>query len=909
MHNRLIGLLLVSLLTAGAAADVTAGRYELVAGAPQFGTHFERAFDVAGGAREIAVSLTRLASVAGKIVDAQGTPIASARIGMYWEFLDNYPRRLSDRASAHFGRNTLARSDDDGLFELWLPDNRGAVAIIEADGFAPIAVDRIVPGTSALQTVVLEAGIVLRRASDPPVFFDRVRLPKSATTVLSLELPVRDDSAPAERRVQLAGPSTARIQSVRRWRSGEVTPIAVEEAPGSSGVMLTWSAVDCREGDRYLVTSADAVAAFAINDCSAWPQTVRSRERADIHFTVVVPRGQTPPPAALLEASGCDSEETIALPVEIREQSVSTPYVAGCSSAILSAPGFSSAFLGQISLKRRERRELPPQSLDVGGSLLLRVIDPDGVPVPEVRVWAASADDVARVRTMEALLAARAIARTVTDDKGRAQFSLPPDGEHRLLLQSRQTALPQLSAPFTLRPRDQRLEQIVLERPAVVAVAIESGETGIGASAAILTPASGSVWPATLEIRAKVGTDKRAVFDAVPAGSWRAGALAQAQGGTAVPVGNVPVEVVGGAQVDVTVPLADMLTRGLVKRGSEAVNGMLTLSPTDRRGAHQVVLVEDGRFSLLLEREAEFRASLQTFDGNRIPAVAPVTFRPKDDETVIVLGTGRIGGRVEDERGGGAPDARVVAVRPGDRRTEAQVQAGSAGVFELDALPAGQWQVHAFAPGRRSEPQLVELRDDEVMRGIVLSLRPLTTIKGRINTAAGGPAARAMVIAQDYRHPDREALITMTDQRGEFTFQVPQAEPVTANLVVVTADKAISGRRATMQDGMTVVLPGGYAAVTIRGRKTSLDAAALRYHVLVSDDGTWLQPLQTGRVENGALFIPALGPGKWRYVDATTPATRNIIRSGAGNLVQPLTSFVAEPLRTLEVMVDLDTVE
>ena len=75
----------------------------------------------------------------------------------------------------------------------------------------------------------------------------------------------------------------------------------------------------------------------------------------------------------------------------------------------------------------------------------------------------------------------------------------------------------------------------------------------------------------------------------------------------------------------------------------------------------------------------------------------------------------------------------------------------------------------------------------------------------------------------------------------------------------------------------------------------------MKNHVLVAADGAWVSPVNAGRVQGGQTHVVRLVPGVWRYVVLKTAADRLALLSGNGLALAPLTTFVIDENRPVEV--------
>ncbi|HEX2120493.1 MAG TPA: carboxypeptidase-like regulatory domain-containing protein [Thermoanaerobaculia bacterium] len=365
------------------------------------------------------------------------------------------------------------------------------------------------------------------------------------------------------------------------------------------------------------------------------------------------------------------------------------------------------------------------------------------------------------------------------------------------------------------------------------------------------------------------------------------------RGGTVVDAGTHRLVLVPGAAVATSIALGDVVYRGRVEQGGRAVDALLSLEPQSggsRTGA-QTTRVEDGRFAVVLDRPGTFRGSLQMAGGKRIPLTAPIVFESTDEEVVIRAGDAAVSGVVENGRGEPAPRARIIARLDGAAPPAEAQTISRDGTFEVAGLPAGRWLVHAAAEGARSETIPVVLAEGASKTGLRLRLIPTTRVTGRVRHAGGAPASGALVIVHDRAAPAAPALLALTNESGEFTFEIRAGHATTANVVVIASDGAASARRAEIRDGTAVVLPSAYGTVRLQRDRGAWEPLALGSHFLVADDGSWISALASARVDGRSLVWPRLAVGRWRYVVAE-PHQVPLVKMGDGIALTPRATFV-----------------
>jgi len=176
---------------------------------------------------------------------------------------------------------------------------------------------------------------------------------------------------------------------------------------------------------------------------------------------------------------------------------------------------------------------------------------------------------------------------------------------------------------------------------------------------------------------------------------------------------------------------------------------------------------------------------------------------PEADETGAPPEPAVVRGRVEDPWGEPLADARVSARSMGRRGGGGSVEAktDALGRFEL-SVPAGGALLLAEAEGLApSEAEWMRLPAGEA-RELVLQVRQPTTLRGRVLTADGSPAAGASVSVSEGRGPGARGEPVLADDEGRFEFL-----ELGEGLYRVTA--ALDGYVSESQDSVPVSLEQG----------------------------------------------------------------------------------------------------
>jgi hypothetical protein len=370
-----------------ATFDIPPGRYRIVAGAPGFATYFGNVLQL-DSAREATVHLVRLGSVGGRVVTPAGAPVAAARVGMFWEFIPDYPRRLSALGEQHLHANTFTLTDADGMFELPAGIGHSDAVIVEADHKVPRLIDGVSAGSSALAKVELQEGgsltlhvtqsgragwlrlapaagqalaaLPLERAltlwarpnnsvitwrslpamkldvlfepddgSGDVVALKTVAITRGEDTVADAALPAPAAlQAESQQQVIRFAPTGKAIAAdrliVKRWSSAGATPLRVRVEHVSGGEVVVVNA-PCIAGDRFTFESPRLLGASTLPGSCAEPPAVTLHDRATLRFKLSPPLPVRLPRTGVAAVSDCDTKHLIAdVPFLINDDGAAT---------------------------------------------------------------------------------------------------------------------------------------------------------------------------------------------------------------------------------------------------------------------------------------------------------------------------------------------------------------------------------------------------------------------------------------------------------------------------------------------------------------------------------------------------------------------------------------------------------
>lgn len=916
--------------------DVDGASFRVVAGAPGYSAHFGE--PVGPGAMRIV--LEPLGFVAGQVVDTENRPVANAHVASYFDRLPDHPRQLSLLGTEHLGASRFALTDLDGLFELRVPLRGSTPVLIEADRMSPVVIDEVRAGSDRLSRIVLQRGASIsidgahgplelipietslppalpahramrlwRRPeggtwlSLPPGIYDIATREKGMQTPVTLTrvtLAAGDARTVAIPAVTSGLKNDARLMldrrvpgmiAVTRWRGGASSPVPAKQ----EGLSLTIPG--CGTDDRYVVATKQRIGFARVAGCNDITP-VEMHERAELRV-----RFETEDiTSGIVHAATCDGKRTRAeIPFIALRGVADMPLPAGCSSLSLSAKHYATTSLGTATVAAGMRHEAAVKALQRAAALLVRVLHADRHPASDARVVVVQPEALRDVRSVEDLGTVAKIADAKTARDGWIRFPDLPNEPVQLLVFTPEGRAANLTSAFQLTRGAERMEQVILDRPGSVRVQVvrDRRSAAVDLLAVTLRPGQDSPWPRTMALRASTGADGAASFDAVPPGPWVASATARLPRGSALSLGKADVFVPAAGWITASLSVTDSVYRGEITGAADVPDGaVLSLQRAEgSRSDDQFTTIVDRRFEVLLENPGTFRAWIQRQDGARIVAPNPVVFDSADREVEIILGTGRITGIVENTRGEPLAKVRIEARGEG----EAVARSSEQGVFTLDALPAGKWQIFASSENGRSDTTEVTVGDTPVT-GLRLVMRERRVIRGTLHHANGTPVADAAVFVVPLGRSGADALIAQTDEQGRFELQDPPPPqmPFAANVMVALTLQHTFVRLMEVRDDLALQVPA-FGTALLRRPDQRWSSESMRNHVLVAPDGAWASPANVGRVQDGQTLVARLVPGVWRYVVLKTPADRLALHSGNGLALEPLTTFVIDVNTPVEV--------
>jgi protocatechuate 3,4-dioxygenase beta subunit len=261
---------------------------------------------------------------------------------------------------------------------------------------------------------------------------------------------------------------------------------------------------------------------------------------------------------------------------------------------------------------------------------------------------------------------------------------------------------------------------------------------------------------------------------------------------------------------------------------------------TDPDGRFDFSELEPGRYQLVARQAAA------------VATTGPITLALAETraDLVLVLTRGLVlAGRVLDPGGRGVEDAHLEA-RPADapEAAPARARTDATGRYLFEGLLPGIHELTAGAQGRRPARASARLTAD--VRDLDLVLRPEVAVRGRVVTRAGDPVGGAQLIAS-LRGPGSLATREGTHSTEDGTYQLEHLGP---GLLTIVARHALGLARfgpEALADGEEKIIdlvlrPGGAIAGQAR-REDGTPAAAVQISArLPADPGTRAWQKMTG---------------------------------------------------------------
>lgn len=923
--------------TGVAVLAVPAGKYGLMAAANGFVSDF-RQIEIAAGARnEITVDLAAAPMFSGAVADAEGNPIAGARVSYAPAASVPVLADMSALLLQHLSASMRTTSDENGWWQL--PAARFPL-LIEANGWTPAWV---MPKTSKSPTdVFLRKGSSLRVTLDRtdrsivvsaiPLSKDEYGVPDRARPLIwgreasaqSLDwtsLPVGDyklvasypdparfappvdigkvtlvagDSAsvrvtlPPERAaaaayVTLRVPNRTDLSELRAFarESGGARTVrhAIREALGGRIIFID-SAV--APADVYLTTHAELITASPGPAPSAMKTVDAMRiPRGEGKLRVIPAEGVVLPQAATVSFSSCTHNEQIALPVDIPKDGVLRfPLLVPCGSFTLSFTGAGSLGL-TASTGPGEEKWLGEHVLNAAAGAEVHAVYA-GMGAPGVVVRAMVLQDRQPVPVAEA----------IADEHGIAVLNGLPAGDVTFEARFKETQHTG-STTATLQPGEKTvIDPLEIPEPSSLTIAAE------------FDPLFKSEYPAAVLFGLAVeregnskenrqanlrGKSPQATFDDLSPGTWRVVAMVEVDE-IPQPVEVDRIELNAGEQKRVTSTIKPLVFTGQVFSNGRGVAALVGIGdpPGPNAVRRDIQSASDGRFKVILPKEGLYRVTVNRPAAEPID-VGAVAFQAASPSVRIDLPDGGLAIQVRNDDAPVAGAAILATLRvdspdgSGAKRVTRKATTDETGSATLEDLQPGVWVVEARdRSGRTAEKSAAVARGGRAKT--TLQLSDPNHFQGVVIDERGELAVGASIDCI-FLGPggSLRAIHGDADYAGAFSIPVPDPAPSRLDCGVSTASGAIAAFITAPGERVELALPQGTGSVTF-----------VDWGERVIPDRFWLAG-SNGRVFNlswaakkfGRLWSPLtigrLPSGQWTVIRADSAAALSAIALGTAH--------------------------
>ena len=324
--------------------------------------------------------------------------------------------------------------------------------------------------------------------------------------------------------------------------------------------------------------------------------------------------------------------------------------------------------------------------------------------------------------------------------------------------------------------------------------------------------------------------------------------------------------------------------------GEPVAKSMISFVPTEGGGMELLRIKEtsaDGRYALELDQPGDYLVTIQTTSApGRQNSVEFRQTVPAGDEVELdfAMPLGRISGRVRGADGKPLADARVTLNIQGGLvfgtvfgGQYCETQTNADGEYEIDSLRPGRYAVAAGGAvlggvlderttlGRAV--RIVEVDEDQWLRGVDFRLEEPGRIRGTVRDATGAQVAGASLFVRD-ADGELVELFSIAQTNASGSFEYPGLAPGTYTVVARTSTQAspAGGVPARVRSGeatelVVTVGPGTVLSVSL----TDASGADLALRVSVLDAG--------GREMNGMLGLAEIME---RYSGGMTSAVQRV---------------------------------
>lgn len=758
---------------------------------------------------------------------------------------------------------------------------------------------------------------------------------------------VQDVKRPANGvRVTISNPQTPPEEmSVAVWEAGVATGITVAWSEGLDGLEAELQDV-CGVG-RFLTVSDSKgrVAAVASQDlCTeAVGAPLQLFPAGELSGFVQVPADHRLPTWGWLHVGACapraGAVRLATVPFAITGDGKWKALIpSGCIEVTLAAQGFAPSKLSQRTLVSGEAAAVGLVVLTPGGSITARLVDgKDGSAVAGARVGVVAEDEAkAAVRDSFARPEAHWNEGEASDAQGWVRLPAVPIGRHVLRV-SRRGRLPIFTGTVEVEPGSEVvLDPLEIPVPASLRVRVKSGQETTTSSLSVLAVAEeGAAGPyGGGALKAALDRSGVAEFAELPPGVWQIRVVVGAGKGAAS-LAQERILVQPGELSDVELEVQSFTFKGQVVRRGQPVSGMLELrpvSPTHPTGQSvRCEIDEEGRFVVSVAELGRYLALVSGAGGPQWQA-GTVDLADPSGELLIRVPSGSIRGIVVDGSDMPAPRARIdaylpTAVEDGSPNAAVWVSAtaGADGVFVLDSLQPGRWDVTAKLGRSLSDRLDVTVPAEGDVAGLRLMINQVQ-LRLMLRDSGGNPVAgegTCIVPSASPSHlpmPLRYPWTAGADGVVDLVLGVQDAQ-LAASVGAVLAGRRHGGAwfavRQLLRDGVIVTLPEHVGGMTLLVSETLWQTRAYLDLALVRPDGAFIpMRLLTSRGHLRSLthhsagtqvFPIPIGPisaGDWAVVLPRTLGDLYMLSLGQGPTLGALDRAVVSPGVTVELMAE-----
>lgn len=710
------------------------------------------------------------------------------------------------------------------------------------------------------------------------------------------------------------------------WSKGSLVELDVQRERSSRGfVFKTWT--PCVAGDIVFAHSETEISrslALTAETCKTAALSLELSPAAVFEGHLEPPARSSLPDHGLAVTVPCpDSSESLTnrYPFEIDEEGrFRIPVPAGCADLTLRVGDFAPLTWTGIRVRAGEVNALGTHQLRPGSALLVRALAAEtGRPLDGVGLHLFSVEEYPRAVSVSLLGGETRPLRTgVTDERGWYRFfGLPPGAVYLQLI--KEGRAPTFTRRIELEEgRETLLDSLEIPLPASLELHVtgampDGWDTDSKSLLVDARPASLCDPISRPRLAREIGLEETASFQDLPPGVWNVRVETTAnKDGAATTLAELEVDLPPGESRFEIIELGDEGRRGQVLYRDQPLRASLTFFP-DEPGLHErperLQSGVDGSFRLPSHLEGRYRVHVRSADRGIMTWLLDVTVDRSSGPLKLRVPAGRIEGWIEDTQGEPVSGAVVyslsVAESTADSEDEPRVQTNEAaarsdteGFFSMEGLAMGAWEVRAGKENLNSLPVEVELDEASEVATLRMTLRRGRVVTARIVDEAGQPLAHAVGRVevgsrQTVRFPS--VFSFQTDVEGRFEIELPPDASEEADFTVIARGYALTSERKALLGAIVLVLPvlGGRTIIENPGGAARFFLEHLPFLYLESSSGGIL-PLSYAYnasagailIEDGALTIHNLAPGRWRllYASPGQPALVSYLRSKEGVL-------------------------